>query len=59
VWGAVVSLLSVSTDTILQLLGGPTVKQPAATMEEIKVLFQQGTDEGVFEPAEHEMVTNA
>ena len=54
----VVSLLSVSTDTILKLLGVRTVKQPAVTMEEMKVLFQQGTEEGVFEPAEHEMVTN-
>ena len=54
----VVSLLSISTDAILKLLGVRTVMQPAVTMEEMKVLLQQGTDEGVFEPAEHEMVTN-
>ena len=54
----VVSLLTVSTDTILRLIGVSTVKQPAVTMEEIKVLLEQGTEEGVFEPAEHEMVTN-
>jgi putative hemolysin len=34
------------------------VKQPAVTLEEIRVLLEQGADEGVFEGAEHEMVTN-
>jgi putative hemolysin len=54
----IVSLLTISTDTILRLIGASTVKQPAVTLEEIKVLLQQGTEEGVFEEAEHEMVTN-
>ena len=54
----VVSLLSVSTDTILRLFRVPQVKQPAVTLEEIRILLEQGADEGVFEPAEHEMVTN-
>ena len=36
----------------------PQVKQPAVTVEEIKVLFEQGAEEGVFEPSEHEMMTN-
>jgi putative hemolysin len=53
-----VFLLSVSTDTVLRLLGVRQVKQPAVTMEEIKVLLQQGTEEGVFELTEHELVTN-
>jgi putative hemolysin len=53
-----VSLLSASTDAILRLFGVRTVKQPAVTIEEIKVLFAQGTEEGVFEPSEQEMVTN-
>jgi putative hemolysin len=54
----IVTLLSVSTDTILRLLGVRQVKQPAVTLEEIRVLLEQGADEGVFEGAEHEMVTN-
>jgi magnesium and cobalt exporter, CNNM family len=53
-----VLLLSVSTETILRLFRVPPVKQPAVTVEEIKVLFQQGAEEGVFEPSEHEMMTN-
>jgi putative hemolysin len=53
-----VYLLSISTDTIVRLFGVRPAKQPAVTMEEIKVLLEQGTEEGVFEPAEHEMVTN-
>jgi len=53
-----VLLLSASTDAILRLFGVRPVKQPAISVEEIKVLLQQGTEEGVFEPVEHEMVTN-
>ena len=54
----IVTLLSVSTDTMLRLFGVRRVKQPAVTLEEIRVLLEQGVDEGVFEGAEHEMVTN-
>ncbi|MQA31673.1 MAG: DUF21 domain-containing protein [Luteitalea sp.] len=54
----VVTLLSVSTDSILRLVGAPVVRPPAMTVEEIKVLLEQGTEEGVLEQAEHEMVTN-
>jgi putative hemolysin len=54
----IVTLLSVSTDTILRSFGVRHVKQPAVTLEEIRVLLEQGSDEGVFEGAEHEMVTN-
>jgi putative hemolysin len=54
----IVTLLSVSTDTILRLAGVRPVKQPAVTLEEIRVLLEQGADEGVVEEAEHDMVTN-
>ena len=54
----IVTLLSVSTDTMLRVFGIRRVKQPAVTLEEIRVLLEQGADEGVFEGAEHEMVTN-
>lgn len=54
----IVTLLSVSTDTVLRLLGVRRVRQPAVTLEEIRVLLEQGADDGVFEGPEHEMVTN-
>jgi putative hemolysin len=54
----IVTLLSVSTDTVLRLVGVRPVKQPTVTIEEIRVLLEQGADEGVLEGAEHEMVAN-
>jgi putative hemolysin len=54
----VVHVLSVSTDTLLRVLGVRYVRQPALTVEEIKVMLEQGAEEGVVEPSEHEMVTN-
>jgi putative hemolysin len=53
-----VLLLSGSTEAILRLFRVRQVRPPAATVEEIKVLLQQGADEGVFEATEHELVTN-
>ena len=53
-----VLLLSVSTETILRLFRVRQVKPPAVTVEEIKVLVEQGAEEGVFEPTEQELVTN-
>lgn len=53
-----VLLLSVSTETILRVLRVRQVKTPAVTVEEIKVLVEQGAEEGVFEPTEQELVTN-
>jgi putative hemolysin len=47
-----------STDTIVRLLGAPIGGQPAVSHEEIKVLLEQGTREGVFEQSEREMMTN-
>ncbi len=54
----IVTLLSVSTDSVLRLFGVKQVAQPAVTLEEIRLLLAQGAHEGVFEAAEHEMVTN-
>jgi len=53
-----VRLLTASTDMILRLGGVQHVKHPAVSLEEIKVLLEQGTIEGIFERSEHEMVTN-
>jgi putative hemolysin len=54
----VVYVLTVSTDALLRLARVRPVKQPAVTLEEIRVLLDQGTEEGVFEPSEQTMVTN-
>lgn len=54
----VVFLLSVSTDSILRLLRIRAAKQPSVTPEEINVLLEQATEEGVFGRNEQEMVSN-
>lgn len=53
-----VKLLSVSTDTVLRLLGARNSTEPSVTEEEIKVMIEQGTEEGVFDRAEQELVSN-
>ena len=53
-----VVLLSASTEAVLRLFGVRPAKSPAVTVEEIKVLLEQGAEEGVFEATEHELVTN-
>ena len=54
----VVYVLGKSTELLLRLLRVSQARQPAVSLEEIKVLMQQGTDEGVFEKTEQELVTN-
>jgi putative hemolysin len=58
VFRPVVHVLSLSTDGMLRLLGVRSVERTSLTVEEIKVLIEQSTREGVLEPTEHEMVTN-
>jgi len=53
-----INLLSLSTESVLRVLRVRRVTQPAVTVEEIKVLMEQGAEEGVFERSEHEMVSN-
>lgn len=53
-----VYLLSISTDTVLRLLRVKHAKEPAVTLEEFRVLIDQGTQEGVFEKTEQELVSN-
>lgn len=50
--------LSASTDGVLRLLRIRASTEPAVTMEEIKGLMEQGTEEGVFNPGERELVAN-
>jgi len=54
----VVRLLSLSTDFILRLLRVRRASEPSVTDEEIKVLMEQGAEEGVFERVEQELVEN-
>jgi putative hemolysin len=51
-----VRFLSLSTDLVLRLLGVRLEQQTPVSEEEIKLLLQQGTRAGVFEPAEQEAV---
>ena len=51
-----VKLLSVSTEFILRVLGVKVSEEPPVTEEEIQLLIDQGTEAGVFEEAEHDMV---
>lgn len=51
-----VYLLSVSTDFILKLIRLKPSDEPTVTEDEIKVLMDHGTREGVFDTAEQSMV---
>jgi putative hemolysin len=52
----VVHLLGVSTDAVLRMLGTQPSTEPQVTEEEIRVLIEQGTEEGTFEEAEQDML---
>jgi putative hemolysin len=52
----VVHFLGASTDLVLRLLRVRPSIEPPVTPEEIKVLIQQGTQAGVFEEAEQDIV---
>ena len=51
-----VHLLSLSTQLVLRLFGIKPSGETSVTEEEIKMMIEQGTQEGVFEPTEQEMV---
>jgi putative hemolysin len=51
-----VKLLSFSTEAILKLLGVKESLEPPVTEEEIHLLIDQGTQAGVFQEAEQDMV---
>ncbi len=53
-----VRLLSRITDALLRLIGARKSDEPSITEEEIRVLMEQGADEGVFDRAEQELVEN-
>jgi len=49
-------MLNFSTEAICRLFGKPASDEPPVTEEEIKILVRQGTEAGVFEEAEQDMV---
>ncbi len=52
-----VHLLTASTEFVLRLLNiEPNLNEPLVTEDEIKVLIRQGTEAGMFEAAEQDMV---
>jgi putative hemolysin len=52
----VVWLLSVSTDAVVRLLGIRPSPEPDVTAEEIETMIEHGTELGVFEQSERDMV---
>jgi putative hemolysin len=53
----IVRLFSASTELVLWILRASPSNEPPITEEEIQVLIEQGTQAGIFEEAEQEMVT--
>jgi putative hemolysin len=51
-----VYLLSVSTDSVFRVFGKRNIEEPPVTEEEIKTLVQKGTEAGVFEESEQDLV---
>jgi putative hemolysin len=51
-----VKLLSVATNLVLRLLGVKPSSEPLITEEELQVLIDQGTQAGIFEESEQDMV---
>jgi putative hemolysin len=51
-----VSTLSFTSDIFLRLLGVKAIKEAPVTEEEVKVMIEQGTQAGVFEAAEQDML---
>ena len=52
----VVAFLGISTAFVLKLLRIPTVRDQSVTEEEVETMLQEGTESGVIDPAEREMV---
>jgi putative hemolysin len=52
----IVALLSISTETVLRLLGNKPSDEPAVTEEEVKLMIYEGAQVGVFEESEQEIV---
>lgn len=56
--GPAVRMLSFSTEIVIRILRIKPSAEPSITPEEIKVLIEQGTESGVFEESEQDMIEN-
>lgn len=56
VFSPLVRFLSFSTESVLRVLGVKISEEPPVTEEEIQLLIDQGTQAGVFEESEQDMV---
>ena len=56
IFSPLVKLMSGLTDFVLRLLGAQSSLEPPVTEEELQVLLDQGTQAGVFEESEQDMV---
>lgn len=52
----IVHLLNLATDLVLLLFGSQPITEPAVTEEDVRSLIEQGTQVGVFEPLEEEIM---
>ncbi len=52
----IIWLLRSVTDLLVGLFAAPSLEDPRMTEEEVKTLIAEGTEAGVFEPAEKEML---
>ncbi|MFZ4529943.1 MAG: hemolysin family protein [Undibacterium curvum] len=57
--GPFVKILTMTTEALLRLMGLHQPKSNAVTEEEIAGMLQEGTDAGLFEKTEHEIVSRA
>ena len=56
VFSPLARFLSATTELVVALLGAKGAREPAVTEDEVRVLIAQGTESGVFEAREREMV---
>lgn len=56
IFSPLVKLLSLSTNLVLRLMGVKPSLEPPITEEELQVLIDQGTQAGIFEESEQDMV---
>jgi len=56
IFSPLVRFLSFSTESVLRVLGVKISEEPPVTEEEIQLLIDQGTQAGVFEESEQDMV---
>lgn len=52
----VVWFLRISTELVLRLIGLPTKRASTVTAEEVKTLIEEGTEAGIFDAAERDMI---